>query len=200
MKPRNLICSATIFAVVVASAVRGYYLLGTTVAIVFGLMAAAVLFVVWRIFSTPRRFQHIQKTIILIFSALVFSIISVPQYFNANLNYFIENQRIERLTQAQLKTVFESDPKFSKLHFSCAFTKCIVVQVYGQINSQSDLRDLRSRVFETCPNVSSRWLFWHLTIKDANMTYDGKCDIDFFPDWGGREYPGNKNIDNRERP
>jgi hypothetical protein len=163
------------------------------------LVSAAVVFVVWRVFSSARRFQGVQQTIALVFAASVFSILAFPACFSPDLKYFIEDHHIERLTRSQLESVFGSSPRFADLEFSCTFRKCIVVEVRGRINTQSDLLDLRTKVFDTCPNVSSRWLFWHLTVEDSGITYDRECDIDFVPTWGGRAYPGGKVIGNSGR-
>jgi len=117
MESRKLIWwVATFAAIVAAAAVHGYYLLGIAAAVVFGLTSAAVLFVVWHVFWTARRFQRIQKTIALVFAASVFLILAFPAYFSPDLHYFIEDHRIERLTQTQLETVFGSSPKFADLH------------------------------------------------------------------------------------
>ena len=177
---------AVVFAAAVAAAgVRGYYLLGTTAAVVFGLIAAATLFVVWRVFVTASRFRRFQQTVSVLFAASVFSILAFPACFSPDLHYFIEDHRIERLTQRQLETVFGSSPKFAALRFSCRFTKCIVVDVDGTIDSQADLRELRQTIFDNCPHVSSRWLFWNLTVKEGSITYYRKCDLDFVPQWKG---------------
>jgi hypothetical protein len=176
---------ATFVAAVVAVSVRGYYLLGTTAAVVFGLTAAAVLFVVWRVLVTAQRFRRFQQTAVIVFAASVLLILAFPACFSPDLHYFIEDHRIERQTRSQLETVFGSSPKFADLRFSCTFRKCIVVEVSGRVGSQSDLRELRRTIFDTCPHVSSRWLFWSVTVQEANITYDRKCDLDFVPQWGG---------------
>jgi hypothetical protein len=173
------------FAAIASAGVRGYCLLGTTAAVVFGLTAAAVLFVVWRVFLTARRLRIFQQTVLLLFAVCVFSILTFPAYFSPDLHFFVEDHRIERLTQSQLGTVVRSSQKYVALRFSCRFTKCIVVHVDGTIGSQADLRELRQAIFDNCPHVSSRWLFWRLTVQEGNLRYDDKCDIDFVPTWGG---------------
>jgi hypothetical protein len=186
MESRKLIRWGLPFtAVVAAAAIHGYYLLGTITAVVFGLAAAAVLFVVWRVFATARKCRRFQQTVVLIFGVSVFSVLAFPASFSPGLHYFIEDHRIERLTRGQLRTVFQSSPKYAGLRFSCNFTKCIVVDVSGRIDNEADLRALRQMIFGTCPHVSSRWLFWDLTVQEMNATYDRKCDIDFVPEWGG---------------
>ena len=186
MESRKLIWWGIPSAIAVAAAVAwGYYLLGATIAVVFGLVSAAVLFVVWRVFVTAHRFRRFQETAVLVFAACVFSVLAFPASFSPDLHYFIEDHRIERLTQSQLEAVFRSSPKYAGLHFSCTFRKCIVVEVSGRIDSETDLRALRQMIFNTCPHVSSRWLFWNLAVKETKATYDRKCDIDFVPEWGG---------------
>jgi hypothetical protein len=188
-KPKRgwLYLTASLFgaAVVASAAARGYYLLGTDAAVLFGLISAVVLFVVWRIFLTAHRFRRFQEAVALVFAVSIFSVLAFPACFSHDLHYFIENHRIEQLTQSQLESVFASSPKFAELGFSCRFTKCIVVEVNGRINSQSDLRDLRRMIFDTCPHVCSRWLFWDLSVQDADIIYHHKCDLDFVPTWGG---------------
>jgi hypothetical protein len=182
---RKLVCWLTSFIIVVAAVFRGYYLLGTGFAVVFGLLSALVLFVVWRVFLTARGFGRGRKAIVLVFAACVLPFVAFPAFFSHDLGCFIEDHRIERLTQTQLETAFGSSPKFANLHFSCRFTKCIVVEIDGTVSSQADLRELRQTIFDTCPHVSSRWLFWNVTIEDSRIGYDNKCDIDFVPAWGG---------------
>jgi hypothetical protein len=185
MESRKLIRWGILFAVVISAVAWGNHLLGRTPAVVFGFIAAAVLFFVYRVFVTARKFQCFQQTVTLLFATFVFSVLAFPAFFSPDLRYFIEDHRVERLTQGQLKTVFQSNQKYANLCFSCNFTKCIVVEVSGRLESEADLRTLRQMIFDTCPHVSSRWLFWKITLQDSNAIYDNKCDIDFVPEWGG---------------
>lgn len=186
MESRKLFRWGVPSTVAVAAAVAwGHYLLGATIAVVFGLLSAGAIFVVWRVFATARKFRRFQQVVVVMFAASVFSVLAFPASFSPDLHHFIEDHRIERLTQGQLKTVFQSSPKYADLRFSCDFTKCIVVVVSGRIDNEADLRTLRQMIFDTCPHVSSRWLFWNLTVQETKATYDHKCDLDFVPEWGG---------------
>jgi hypothetical protein len=188
---RRLIRRGIPSAVAVAAAVAwGDYLLGTTAAVVFGLLSAGVLFVVWRVFALARKFRRFQQVVVIVFAASVLSVLAFPVSFSPDLHHFIERHRIERLTQGQLRTVFQSSPKYADLCFSCYCRKCIVVEVSGRIDNEADLRALRQMIFDTCPHVSSRWLFWNLIVQQTNATYNRKCDIDFVPVWGGTGIDG----------
>jgi hypothetical protein len=164
---------------VTAAIVRGNYLLGFEVAIVFGLLAAATLFLVYRAFSTLSKLQLARQFIVLSFAACVFAILIFPASFNPDLGILIGDHQSERVARAQLHDVFLSDSEFANLSFECNFTKCIVIHVRGNIATSAALLDLRHRLFQNCPGASSRWLFWDVAVKDSGVTYHG-CDLTIF--------------------
>lgn len=101
---------------------------------------------------------------------------TIPARFSPDLAHFIDGHNIERTTRLQLHDVFASDPRFSNLDYQCNYTKCIVVSVNGNIKTESDLLELRRRIFNNCPHVSSRWLYWELTVDDLGIAHDD-CDL-----------------------
>ena len=91
----------------------------------------------------------------------------------------IDGHQIERVTRSQLTSILSDDSRFTKLKFNCGYRKCIVVSVDGTIQSENDLIELRKQIFEQCPNVSSRWLFWRLKVADTGVVHDD-CDLTIF--------------------
>jgi magnesium-transporting ATPase (P-type) len=186
--PRKTICGVAVAAIIVTAAARGYELLGTTSAVVFGLVSAGVIFVVWRVFSSARELQRMQKTIALAFAALVFSLLAFPAFFSPDLSIFIEEHQIERLARSQLESVFGSSPRFADLKLSCRCGKgVVIVQVRGKIKTESDLLDLRTKIYDTCRQVSEGGILvgWSVTIEDSGITYNDKRDEELFPSTGG---------------
>jgi hypothetical protein len=174
------------FAVVIVSIcivggviVRGNYLLGAAAAILFGVVASGTLFLVYRSFTTAGNFHVVRLVIVLLFATGVLTVLTIPAWFNPDLGVIIKGHQIERATRSQLHHVFSGDPRFTNLDFQCNYTKCIVVRVRGSIKTESDLFDLRKRVFATCPDVSSRWLYWKVTVQESGSTRDD-CDLTVF--------------------
>jgi hypothetical protein len=172
---------AAFACIVVAAAVRGNALLGGAVAVAFGVLASAPLFLVWRAFSTPRKFPTISQAIAVVLTAAVLAFVAFPASFNHDFARFIEDHQIERLTGTQLKCVVGSSPRFAGIVSSCTFRKCILVTIRGTIATQSDLLDLRTKILDACPHVASRWLYWELTVEESGRAYRD-CDLTLFGD------------------
>ena len=164
---------------VLGALLHGYYLLGTTAGVVFALLAAATLFVFIRVISSERRFHRLRVAVALILAMAVFTILAIPAQLNSDLGYLIDGHQIERVTRSQLTSILSDDSRFTKLKFNCGYRKCIVVSVDGTIQSENDLIELRKQIFEQCPNVSSRWLFWRLKVADTGVVHDD-CDLTIF--------------------
>jgi len=179
-RTRTLIATGCI-AIVLTAFARGDYLLGSRAGILFATVAAATLCVIVRVSTANRRFQFVRQSVALLFGLAVFVILASPSRFNPELNYFIDGHRSERSTQSQLRSVFNHDLRFSTLEYECVWSKCIVVVVSGRINSESDMLDLRDRIFAQCPEVSSRWLYWRVKVDDSGVEHDA-CDLTIYGD------------------
>jgi hypothetical protein len=92
------------------------------------------------------------------------------------------------VTRSQLRAILSEDPRFASLDFQCNCTKCVVVRVHGTVAVQSDLLDLRKRIFAGCPSVSGRWLYWKATVEQSGSTCEG-CDLELFGAPPGRRLP-----------
>ena len=174
----------TFINVVIAFFACGNHLFGVGAGITFGLITAGCLFIVWREFRAQQRFRIPRRIIAILFACVVLLILAFPAKFNPDLNDLIGGHQVERATRSQLQNVFYGDPRFSRLDFQCQFTKCIVVRVKGNINTRSDLLDLRTKIFSSCPHISSRWLYWELTIDDTAVRIND-CDLTIFGDPAG---------------
>ena len=182
----NLHFSAKQFAITILSIcivggaiARGNYLLGTAAAIVFGLLASGTLFLVYRVFTTTEKFHVVRQAIVLLVAIGVLTVLTIPARFNPDLGVLIEGHQTERVTRSHLHNIFPGDSRFANLDFQCNYSKCIVVSVHGSIRTESDLLELRKKIFATCPNVSSRWLYWELTLQESGRTLNG-CDLTLF--------------------
>jgi len=137
----------TFFCIVMAAFARGRFLLGTTAGIFFGMAGTGTLFVNWRVFSVDRKFQMTRQVIAVLFAFAVFTILAIPTQFSPTLAHFIDGHHTERLTQSELQSVLSSDPSFSRLRYECNYRKCIIVSVNGNVARESDLLDLRDKIF-----------------------------------------------------
>ena len=157
------------------AAFRGYYLLGSGMGIVFGLLAAAVLFLLYGVIAGHRHRSILSTAIVVTVTLAAIFAMAFPSYVNKDLGLLIDDHATERKTQHQLQRILAGEAKFANLDIQCKFTKCIIVTVHGTLRTKSDLFELRRRIFENCPKVASRWLFWDITVLDSGIKYD---DID----------------------
>lgn len=178
---RQLLIAITFICVVMGAYARGNYLLGTGAGIMFAILVMGSIFVVWRVFASRRRLQVVRQIAAVLLALTVLTTLTIPGRINPELAYFIDGHNIERVTRSQLHDVFAGDPRFSNLDFRCNYTKCIVVSVNGNIETESDLLELRQRIFDNCPNVSSRWLYWELNVDESSVGHDD-CDLSIFGD------------------
>ena len=176
---QQFLIAIAFICVVIGAFARGNHLLGTGAGITFAILAMGSLFVVWRVFASRRRLQIVRQIAAVLFAVTVLTILTIPDRFSPDLAYFIDGHNIERVTRSQLHDVLAGDPRFSNLDFRCNYTKCIVVSVNGNIKTESDLLELRQRIFDNCPHVSSRWLYWELNVDESSVTHDD-CDLSIF--------------------
>jgi hypothetical protein len=175
---------------------RGYFLLGLGAGVAFGLLAACPAYLVGRVFVAPGRFRvsHALLAQLLGLSVLVF--LANPSSLNSDFAYFIEGHQSERATQSEVATILGSDARFAALTFKCRWRKCVVLEIEGSVKSDKDLLDVRSRIFERCPHVSSRWLFWNVLCEDSGVARNG-CDLKVFRDHSpqGELHRDNQSLD-----
>jgi len=156
-------------------------LLGTDVGVVFGLLATGALYLLFRAFAVQgKRPVALQIVVVMVALGVVFAI-TFPSYFNSDLGLLIEDHARERETQNQLGEIVKEDGRFADLDVECDFTRGHSTRVRGTIQSEHDLLDFRRRVFQDCPHVRSRLLFWKLTVTDTGAIFDG-CDETLFGD------------------
>jgi hypothetical protein len=171
--PRRFFVPGLYGLAAIGAFVRGDYLLGTGAGVVFSLIASGVIFLVHRAFRATGSFYLFRRAIVLLFAGGVFSVLAAPAWFNPDFGVLAELHQTERTARSQLSRVFSGDPRFAALGFRCDCRKCVVVTVHGRIGTQSDLLDLRNRIFAACPTVSSGWLFWKVTVEQPVSKYDG---------------------------
>lgn len=164
---------------VIGAFLRGHFLLGIVAGVAFALIASATIFVLIRVAFTKRKFHKLRIAFASILSLGVFSILSMLDRFNSDLTSIIEGHQLQRTACSNLNSIFSSDSRFADLDFECGYRKCIIVTVDGSIQSQADLLELRDQIFERCPELSSRWLFWRLKIAEAGIVYND-CDLTIF--------------------
>jgi hypothetical protein len=176
------LCVVAVFVCIVGgAAARGDYLLGAGAAVLFGLAACGAMFLVYRAFSAAGALRFVHRTTALLFAVVVLTILAIPAQFNSDIGALAELHRMQRETQSELQRVFAGDPRFARLQFECHCRKCVVVRVQGTIATQSDLHDLRKRILADCPDGSSRWLYWEVTIEESGNKCRG-CDLELFGD------------------
>lgn len=178
---RLLIAIASV-CIVGGAILWGNYLLGTAFAILFGLLTCGATYLVYRAFGDAGRFQFLRRFVACLIAIVVLKIVVEPTWFNRDFEDFIEDHRMERVTGSQLHQVFSGDSRFANLAFECSSLKGLVVFVYGRIETESDLRDLRKRIFETCPDVPRGALIYRtVTVQESGKVYDD-CDQALFED------------------
>ena len=168
---------------------RGHFLLGVPAGVAFALVSLATMIVLIRVVSSKHRFYGLRVLVASILTLGVFTILVMPAQFSRDLGHFIDGHQLERSTRSHLKSIFSDDPRFAKLNFDCDYRKCIVVSVDGTIESEDSLLELRSKILNRCPDVSSRWLYWRLTIAETGVMYND-CDLTIFEDKPDAENAG----------
>ena len=165
----------------IAAFCRGYFLLGVGAGVIFGLLAACPAYLIGRVCVAPGRLRVSQALFAALLGLSVLIFLANPALFNSDFAYFIEGHQSERATQSEVAAILGSDPRFSALSFTCRWRKCVVLDIKGSVQSERDLLDVRSRIFERCPHVSSRWLFWNVVCKDSGVVQND-CDLTLFGD------------------
>jgi hypothetical protein len=172
---RHILMSIVVVGLFLCAALRGYLLLGSDVAVVFAVLAAAALYLLWRAFAATRKRSVLSMVVAVAVTVPVGLFMAFPPWFNSDFATFIEGHATERRTKRELRQIVTENEVFADLDVECKFRKCIVVTVRGTLPTKSDLLELRQRIFEHCPDVSSRWLFWEIMVLDSGTKYD---DID----------------------
>lgn len=178
---RQLLILDAFVCIVVAVSARGNCLSGQGAGAYFGVLASASLFVAWRVFGHQRRFKGTARFAALLFGSCVILVLMLPHWLNPDVAYFVDARRIERETSAQLRSTFENDPRYSELDYQCGCRKSITVSVDGILSNQSDLIELRSQIFNNCAHVTSRWLYWNVSVSDPAATHND-TDLTIFGD------------------
>ena len=158
---------------VIAAYLRGYYLLGETVACCYAFVAILCFLLIGRELRFDGRYAKLSSCCIVLFGVVVGTVMAFPTTVSPGLKREIQNHRtVERVSQtAQL--ILDADPEFSKLKLSVRHSKTVWITISGMLPSRRHLIDLRSQIAKKWDQLEEPWIEWRLHLLDSGDTVQG---------------------------
>jgi hypothetical protein len=175
----NMSRSSTLFLAslgigyLIGAITRGYYLLGPGTSVVFGLLAAATIFLIYRVYFTKGNFQVVFQIVVPILSVGVIAFMIFPTHFFPNLSFSIEEHQLVRAIRARLNDILSSDSRFDDIDFDFSHRKCLILTIRGRVKTKADLLELCNRIYTECPKDTGPWIDWDVTVQETGETDHG---------------------------
>jgi hypothetical protein len=148
----------------VAAYLRGNYLLGAGVGLVYVLITLGLLYLAARARTPAGRWSAPEASLVAALAILLGYVMAFPASLSPDLQHFIDKQAADRAARAELAAVFASDPAFKGLWVSSVHLKVINLTIHGPLPGWADLGRLQSRVAEECPTAGECVLQWEVTL------------------------------------
>ena len=176
---KHVLTTVLTLSVLIVAFFRGNQLLGAGAGIVYTILSGGTCFLLVTAFCTKRKTNRFGRVFIAIFAVAIFAIGNFPAQFSPALGSFVEIRQQEIENNRLLRKILTTDPGYENLEFESIRWKCVVYVIRGELDSDSDLNELRHRIFSQCPGISQRWLYWKLIVKESGKFYD-ECDLAIF--------------------
>lgn len=172
---RSLLLAVFFLAYILAGYCRGNDLLGRGFGFKYAIVASLLTVLILRALSqTP--LPKLRLVLLLLFSIPVSLAFAFPTYVNPDFQHFVSKARIDRDARRELATLFASDPAYLDLGVSTTHSKIVSVEIYGSVQTKSDLDRLRSQVLSDCQFVESCSFHWRVHVRKKSRTYVGLKD------------------------
>lgn len=151
---------------------RGNFLFGQRGAIIYTVIASLIALLYLRALSRV----PLPRVWLVVLTLLAFSVslaFAFPAYLNPEVQYGIDDQRVDRLARAELAALLAEDPAFESLQVSTTHRKIVGVEIEGTVPTQDDLVRLRTSVMEGCEFPESCLVYWNIAVGEDGTTFTG---------------------------
>lgn len=163
------------FALVATAFLWGNYLLGFIYGVGYGILAAALLYILAQLLVFKKKPLLIPLVLVIVLSVMAGYLMVRPTAFSPDLQYLIDIQASDRKVRRELTTVLASDPAFSDLSISTMQTKWVNVTIHGLLKDIATFHRLRGRIVSECPEVD-QWsiLDWDVQLREERQRISGR--------------------------
>lgn len=167
-------------ALMIVAFLRGNYLLGFEIGIIYLCTVAALVWLIVNSFSLKRKVSLLRKICVSGFAVSVGLALAFPGVINTDVQHMVDDQATMRNARFELDRVYKSDPAFADLTISTTRGKIAFVNITGGLANWDDFHQLKKRITHECPAVEHCALGWKVRIRDTNDVIDG-YDHSLFP-------------------
>jgi hypothetical protein len=157
-------------ALVVIAYLRGEYLFGTCLGVIYAMMAWTYLSFIIAFYPSAEQPARIRRILLAILAVPLGYAMAFPTAIIPKCRIFIDNQAIDRSARAEVRAVFKSDAAYAHLSISTVYhLKGRMVVISGSLPTRGDLRNLVSRIANECPSVRHFGLRWNVFLCDSQQ-------------------------------